>query len=265
MRHWTCPLTCCPWGLCKICATAATVSVLVIWEAQSGRPWTILAGVAGVAGVPRFTERRQHEVTLLHSGEKVFRPHWQSIWVYVSYYTHVCSYWPGVVLLTWAALLGMTGVTLGGGIPAAMSNRGWMMSLLKTAFFCHRFRTRTILLCKHQERWEKQLWHSNNMHRHCFGTKWLWDTWKQENTGPKTKESWYVCLTTFVRYYTLLYLDSGGLLMDSLFLILPVLYLINQEVYSQLPLNHSTSYRKATERNWNSIKNCLTLSSEGQR
>ncbi len=48
-------LTCCPWGLCRICATAATVSVLVIWEAQSGRPWTMLAGVAGVAGVPGHT------------------------------------------------------------------------------------------------------------------------------------------------------------------------------------------------------------------
>lgn len=49
---WSCSLTCCPWGLCRICATAATVSVLVIWDAQSGRPWTMLAGVAGVAGVP---------------------------------------------------------------------------------------------------------------------------------------------------------------------------------------------------------------------
>lgn len=55
-------------------------------------------------------------------------------------------------MLTGAALLGTTGVTLGGGIPAAMSSRGWMMSLLKTAFFCHRFSTRTILLCLKKER-----------------------------------------------------------------------------------------------------------------
>lgn len=60
---------------------------------------------------------------------------------------------PGVVLLTGAALLGMTGVTLGGGIPAAMSSRGWMMSLLKTAFFCQRLSTRTILLCKHNQKY----------------------------------------------------------------------------------------------------------------
>lgn len=45
-------LTCWPWGLCRSWATAAMVSVLVIWEAQSGRPWTKFAGVAGVAGVP---------------------------------------------------------------------------------------------------------------------------------------------------------------------------------------------------------------------
>lgn len=64
----------------------------------------------------------------------------------IAVFPSVCVDPPGVVLLTWAALPGITGVTLGGGIPAARSNRGWMMSLLKTAFFCHRFRTRTILL-----------------------------------------------------------------------------------------------------------------------
>ena len=29
-----------------------------------------------------------------------------------------------------------------------MSRRGWMISILNTPFFCHRFNTRTILLCK---------------------------------------------------------------------------------------------------------------------
>lgn len=50
--QWMRSLTCWPWGLCKIWATAATVSVLEIWDAQSGRLCTMLAGVAGVAGVP---------------------------------------------------------------------------------------------------------------------------------------------------------------------------------------------------------------------
>lgn len=36
----------------------------------------------------------------------------------------VCYFLPGVALLIGAALLGWTGVELGGGIPAAMSNRG---------------------------------------------------------------------------------------------------------------------------------------------
>ena len=57
-----------------------------------------------------------------------------------------------MALLAGAVLLAMTGVTLGGGSPAAMSNRGWMMSLLNTAFFCHRLRTRTILLWRDKQR-----------------------------------------------------------------------------------------------------------------
>lgn len=68
-----------------------------------------------------------------------------SIELYV-YACYMLGDWPGVALLTGASLLVMTGVTLGGGSPAAMSSRGWMMSLLKTAFFCHRLRTLTILL-----------------------------------------------------------------------------------------------------------------------
>lgn len=32
--------------------------------------------------------------------------------------------------------------------PAAMSKSGWITSILKTPFFCHKFKTRTILLCK---------------------------------------------------------------------------------------------------------------------
>lgn len=32
-------------------------------------------------------------------------------------------------------------------VPAAMSKRGWIISILNTPFFCQRFNTRTILLC----------------------------------------------------------------------------------------------------------------------
>lgn len=53
---------------------------------------------------------------------------------------------PGVLLLIAAVVLGKTGVTTGGGIPAAMSKRGWIISLLNTLFFCHKFSTLTILL-----------------------------------------------------------------------------------------------------------------------
>lgn len=46
--------TCWPWGLCKIWATAASVSVLAIWDTQgSGKLCTTLAGVTGVTGVPK--------------------------------------------------------------------------------------------------------------------------------------------------------------------------------------------------------------------
>lgn len=69
-------LTCCPWGLCRICATAATVSVLLIWDAQSGRPWTILAGVAGVAGVPAQT----HSGVMLKSPEVASTSFPSSVW-----------------------------------------------------------------------------------------------------------------------------------------------------------------------------------------
>lgn len=36
--------------------------------------------------------------------------------------------------------------------PVAMSNRGWITSILNTPFFCHRFNTRTILLCEKGKR-----------------------------------------------------------------------------------------------------------------
>lgn len=36
--------------------------------------------------------------------------------------------------------------------PAAMSSSGWMISILNTLFFCHRFNTRTILLCNTNRR-----------------------------------------------------------------------------------------------------------------
>lgn len=52
---------------------------------------------------------------------------------------------PGVLLMA-AVVLARTGVTAGGGIPAAMSRRGWIISLLNTLFFCHKFNTLTILL-----------------------------------------------------------------------------------------------------------------------
>ena len=75
---------------------------------------------------------------------------------------------PGVALLTGAEELDMTGVTLGGGSPAAISSSGWMMSLLKTMFFCHRLRTLTILLCMsssthtHRERGRRE-WRLSKM------------------------------------------------------------------------------------------------------
>lgn len=53
---------------------------------------------------------------------------------------------PGVLLLKEAVVPGKTGVTTGGGIPAAISNRGWIISLLNTLFFCHKLSTLTILL-----------------------------------------------------------------------------------------------------------------------
>lgn len=59
-----CRLTCWPCGLCRIWATAATVSVLENCDAQSGRLDTMLAGVAGVAGVPRHKQNINHEKSI---------------------------------------------------------------------------------------------------------------------------------------------------------------------------------------------------------
>lgn len=66
-------LTCWPWGLCKIWATAASVSVFVIWDTHgSGKPWTTLAGVTGVTGVPLWKDIK-HTQSMWTILEKVER------------------------------------------------------------------------------------------------------------------------------------------------------------------------------------------------
>lgn len=60
--------------------------------------------------------------------------------------------------------------------PAAMSKRGWITSILNTPFFCHRFKTRTILLYKQRN---KQIKMISQRSGHTFPrlSRWLFQSY----------------------------------------------------------------------------------------